>query len=108
MSKESKSKVVDEFLDKINKEGIDEIVIFGINSENREQCVSVMKARNAHSGTAMVGMLIKLLSDEIDVPSYDLAKVIGEKLKQTEEEIEKLVEKEKKKTLHIKITTDEN
>lgn len=108
MSKASKSKVVDEFLEKINKEGIDEIVVFGINSQDREQCISVMKAKNAHSGTAMVGMLVKLLSDEIDIPSYDLAKVIGEKLKQTEEQVEKLIEKKEKKTLHIKITTDEN
>ena len=109
MSKASKQNVLDEFLEKAKKENIDEIVVFGINSKDREQCMSVMKAENAQSATAMVGMLIKLLSDEIDVPSYELAKIIGDKLKQTEEQVAKVMEKKaKKKTLHINITTDED
>lgn len=108
MSKESKQKVLEEFLEKAKAEDIDEIVVFGINSKDREKCMSVLRAEDAHSATAMVGMLIKLLADDIDVPSYELAKVIGEKLEQTEEEVKKVMEKKEKKTLHIKITTDDD
>ena len=36
MSKESKQKVLDEFLEKAKAEDIDEIVVFGINSTDRE------------------------------------------------------------------------
>lgn len=108
MSKESKKTLLDEFLEKAKAEDIDEIVVFGINSTDREKCMSVMRAENANSATAMVGMLIKLLADDIDIPSYELAKSIAEKLKQTEEEVARRMEKENKKTLHIKITTDDD
>lgn len=110
MSKESKQKILEEFLEKAKAEDIDEIVVFGINSVNRDKCMSVMRAENAHSATAMVGMLIKLLADDIEIPSYELAHKIGEKLKETEEQVEKIIkekEKKEKKTLHIKITTDD-
>lgn len=109
MSKESKQKILDEFLEKAKAEDIDEIVVFGINSVDRDKCMSVMKAENAHSATAMVGMLIKLLADEVEMPSYELAMKIGEKLKETEEQVERIMKKkEDKKTLHIKITTDDD
>lgn len=109
MSKESKQKILDEFLEKAKAEDIDEIVVFGINSVDRNNCMSVMMAENAHSATAMVGMLIKLLADDIEIPSYELAHKIGEKLKETEEQVERIMKKkEDKKTLHIKITTDDD
>ncbi len=108
MSKESKKTLLDEFLEKAKAEDIDEIVIFGINSKNREKCMSAIRAENAHSATAMVGMLIKLLADDIEIPSYELAGIVAEKLKQTEEEVKKAMEKKEKKTLHIKITTDDD
>lgn len=109
MSKESKQKILEEFLEKAKAEDIDEIVVFGINSEDRAKCMSVLKAENAHSATAMVGMCIKLLADEVEMPSYELAMKIGEKLKETEEQVERIMKKkEDKKTLHIKITTDDD
>lgn len=109
MSKESKQKILEEFLEKAKAEDIDEIVVFGINSVDRDKCMSVMRAEDAHSATAMVGMLIKLLADEVEMPSYELAMKIGEKLKETEEQVERIMKKkEDKKTLHIKITTDDD
>lgn len=109
MSKKAKETILTEFLEKAKQEGIDEIVVFGINSKDRTKCISVMQAENAHSATAMVGMLVKLLSEEVEIPSYRLAELIAEKLKQTEEEVEKIENnKKEKKTLHIKITTDDD
>lgn len=108
MSKEAKKKILDEFLEKAKTEGIDEMVVFGISSEDREKCMSVIRAENAQSATAMLGMCIKLLSGEIDMPSYELAKIIAEKLEETEEEVKRRMERKEKKTLHIKITTDDD
>lgn len=108
MSKEMKEKLTDIYLDKIKEEGIDEIAMFGINSEDRSSCISVMKAKNAKEGIAMIGMLVKALADEIEVSSGDLAREIGARLDETEAEIEKVKERiANKKVIHIKVTEED-
>ena len=106
MSKSTKQKLLEDFLAKAKKEDIDEVVVFGINSEDRTKCMSVMESKNAASAMAMIGMLIKLLADDIEMPSYKLAERLAKNLKETEETVAKVLKE--KKTLHIKITTDDD
>lgn len=98
MTKSIKTELLEGFLEEIQKEGIDEIVLFGNQSENRESIVSCIKAKNTKDALAMISMLIKILAENIGVKSPEIAEDIRDNLAKAEKQMEKA----KRKKIEVK------
>lgn len=105
--KEDKDKILDKFLDGCKDLDLDEVVVFANNSSDRSQVMTCIRASSGPTAMAMIGMLIKMLSEETDIPSPDIAGMIKEKLEYAEKKFKEEIEKKEHKVIHIKITDAE-
>ena len=103
--KEQKETILDEFLANCEKENLDEVAVFAINSKDRSKFMTCLKAEKATTAIAMIAMLIKILSEDTGTKSPKLAELIRDNLEEAEEKTEEYMrKKEEKRTIHIKIT----
>lgn len=106
--KEDKEKIMDTFLDGCKDLNLDEIIVFANNSSDRSQVMTCIKSSSAPVAMAMIGMLIKMLSEETDIPSPKIAEMIRDKLEYAEKKFKEEIEKKEHKVIHIKITDAED
>lgn len=57
---------------------------------------SIIKATDSVKAVAVAGMGVKIVAEELDIRSDELAEIIKDKLSQAEDEYEKITKKEKK------------
>lgn len=102
--KEDKEKILDKFLDGCKDLNLDEVVVFANNSSDRSQVMTCLKANSGPTAMAMIGMLIKMLSEETEIPSPKIAEMIRDKLEYAEKKFKEEMDKKEHKVIHIKIT----
>lgn len=110
MAEKENKNILDEFLENCDKENLDEVAVFAINSKDRSQVATCMRAEKLSTAMAMIGMLIKILAEDVGVESTKIAEDIRDNLEKAEQKMEEFLkekEKKEKKTIHIKITESE-
>lgn len=101
-NRKEKNDTIDAFLKGCNDLGLDEVAVFASNSSDRTQVITCLKSKGTPEAMAMIAMLIKILSDETEIPSPEIAEMIRKRLEYAERKIEE--EEKGKKVIHIKIT----
>lgn len=97
MTKEDTANKIKKMLE---DEGIESMVVFAVG-ESHEEVISIMEGKGTRI-MACIGMLIKMLSEEIDERSDHVARAIADNLEKAEEAFEKhMKEKGKDKTKDI-------
>ena len=102
-SGKSARKIMDDFYEDIKDAGYPEVALIGANARTFE-VLSMIETRDANRAIALIGTLIKVLSEQINEPSYKIAKHIAESLKEVEDKIEEERGSEEK-GIHITINS---
>lgn len=105
MSKADIKKATNEYYELLKKNGIENVLIYAV-SEDHEKNLSFAKVHGLNVATAMISMLIKIVSMESETESTDLAKTIYESLAEAEKkfaELEKELQKKREQDISVNI-----
>lgn len=105
MTTASRAKLIEYIKEQLEKEDLDQVVFYATNGENHQNVMSFISTKGAGITLAMIGMLIKILANQMDKRSDELANIIAEELKEAEEKTEEMMNKKRKgEKIQIKIT----
>ena len=105
--KEKKQKIVDRFLEELDELGYNEVTLVASDSSNRNKLITTMQTENSKDAMVLIAMQIKILAEETNDYSPDIAKAIAEHLEDAEKRFKEIMHEENKKnkkTIHIKVT----
>ena len=98
-------KATDDYYKILKENGVDNILLYAVSKDN-EHNVSFAKVQGLGRATAMLSMLVKIISMDADISSTDLAETIYDALKDAEEkwaEYEKEKQEQRERDISVNI-----
>ena len=102
LTAKQKEKVVEDIKDELKKLGLDEIIIFATSKDHKNMVSIIQQPTHGHALSG-IAMIIKLLSEDMEEPSPQVARDIAESLEKAEERYKKLMEEKEEGGRTIKV-----
>lgn len=102
LTAKQKEKVVEDIKDKLENLGLEEIILFA-TSEDHKGMVSIIKQPTHGHALSGIAMIIKLLSEDMEEPSPQVARDIAESLEKAEQKYKELMKDKEEGGRTIKV-----